>query len=199
MNNIKYTSTIKKTPYKYFIAKIIANLINNKMDRNEVYYECFDNNLVEIDSLQRRREVTNVIYDRLVLLDKYLLNEFINGDVVTSKFILVYATAKKDSLFFDFLFDIYREALLSSKHYISLDDFDLFFESKKESSEIVKNWSHHTIDQLAKGYRNILVESGLGHRDKRNIIVKKVLVHPDVIEHIKMIKDDVYLKAILGV
>jgi len=195
----KYTSTIKKTPYKYFIAKKIAKLINNKLDRNEVYHECFDNNLVEIDSPQRRREVTNVIYDRLVLLDKYLLSEFINADVVTSKFILVYATAKNDQLFFEFLFEVYREALLNQKKYISLDDFDLFFESKKEISKKVNRWSHHTIDQLAKGYRNILVDSGLGYRERRNIVVNNVMVHPDVIKHIKMVKDEVYLKAILGV
>lgn len=199
VNNRKYVSAIKKTPYKYFIAKKIANLIYAGLDRNEVYYECFNNNIVEIDSLQRRREVTNVIYERLILLDKYLLNQFINGDIVTSKFLLVYATAKNDLLFSEFLFEVYREALLNEKQYISFDDFDLFFKTKSENNTTVKKWSHNTIDQLGKGYRNILVESGLGKREKKNILVRKVLIHPDVIEHLKLIKDDFYLKAILGV
>ncbi len=199
MDNQKYTSAIKKTPYKYYIAKKIADLIYKGLDRIEVYNECFSNNLIQVDSLERRREVTNVIYDRLILLDKYLLEQFLYGDIVTSKFILVYATAKSDSLFLDFLFEVYREALLNEKQYISLDDFDLFFLGKKENNYTVNSWGAYTIDQLGKGYRNILVESGLGKREKRNILVHKILIHPEVINHLKLIKDEIYLKAILGV
>lgn len=199
MDNQKYTSAIKKTPYKYYIAKKIADLIYKGLDRIEVYNECFSNNLIQVDSLERRREVTNVIYDRLILLDKYLLEQFLYGDIVTSKFILVYATAKSDSLFLDFLFEVYREALLNEKQYISLDDFDLFFLGKKENNSTVNSWGVYTIDQLGKGYRNILVESGLGKREKRNILVHKILIHPEVINHLKLIKDEIYLKAILGV
>ena len=199
MDNHKHTSVIKKTPYKYYIAKKIANLIYKGLDRIEIYNECFNNNLIQVDSLERRREVTNVIYDRLILLDKYLLEQFLYGDIVTSKFILVYATAKSDSLFLDFLFEVYREALLNEKQYISLDDFDLFFLGKKENNSTVKGWGVYTIDQLGKGYRNILVESGLGKRDKRNILVNKILIHPEVVNHLKLIKDEVYLKAIFGV
>lgn len=199
MDNQKYTSAIKKTPYKYYIAKKIADLIYKGLDRIEVYNECFSNNLIQVDSLERRREVTNVIYDRLILLDKYLLEQFLYGDIVTSKFILVYATAKSDSLFLDFLFEVYREALLNEKQYISLDDFDLFFLGKKENNSTVNSWGAYTIDQLGRGYRNILVESGLGKREKRNILVHKILIHPEVINHLKLIKDEIYLKAILGV
>ena len=103
------------------------------LDRNEVYNECYNNNYIEIDSIERRREVTNVIYERLVKLDQFLLDYFVNGDVETSKFILVYAIAKTDSLFLDFLFEVYREALVGRKDYITVDDFDNFFEIKKEN------------------------------------------------------------------
>jgi len=37
MDNQKHTSAIKKTPYKYYIAKKIANLIYKGLDRIEVY------------------------------------------------------------------------------------------------------------------------------------------------------------------
>lgn len=199
MNKKPYSSAIKKTPFKYTISKKIAKLMIDGLDRNEVYKICFDENYVEIDSLQRRREVTNVIYERLSELDNYLLCVFYSGDVTTSKFILVYAIAKNDSLFFDFMFEIYRDALLGEKKYISVDDFIQFFESKKETNKIVSGWGNFTIDQLSKGYRNILVESGLGHRIKRNIYVDKALIHPEVEEHIKLIKDSEFIQALLGV
>lgn len=198
MNKKTYSSAIKKTPYKYYISKTIAKLILKGYDRNEVFFECFNNNEVQIDSLERRREVTNVVYERLLNLDRYLLEEFVNADVSTSKFILVYAIAKTDQLFFDFLYELYREALLGVKKYISIDDFDLFFKSKKETDPTVKSWGDYTIDQLGKGYRNILVESSLGRREKKNIYVVKPIVHPDVVEHLNKINETPYLKALLG-
>lgn len=198
MNKKPYSSAIKKTPFKYTVSKKIAKLILNGLDRTEVFNKCFDENYIEIDSVERRREITNVVYERLVGLDKYLLSMFYNGDISTSKFILVYAIAKSDSLFFDFMFEVYRDALLSEKKYISIDDFNNFFRVKSESDPIVSKWGHFTFDQLSKGYRNILVESGLGHRVKRNIVVDKAMVHPDVEDHIKLIRDKEFLQALLG-
>lgn len=198
MNKKPYSSAIKKTPFKYTIAKKVAKLILDGLDRNEVFDKCYNDNYIEIDSIQRRKEITNVVYDRLIQLDKYLLHQFYDGDVITSKFILVYAIAKSDSLFFDFLFEVYRDALLSDKKYISIDDFETFFEAKKESDAIVSTWGHFTIEQLAKGYRNILVESGIGYRVKRNIAVEKAMIHPDVEEHIRLMNDKEYLQALLG-
>jgi len=198
MNKKTYSSAIKKTPYNYLISKKIAKLILKGMDRNEVYHECYDKNILQIDSLQRRREVTNVIYERLLMLDSYLLEEFIHADIATSKFLLVYSITKADILFFDFMYEVYRESLLSQKEFISLDDFENFFLSKKESNATVNKWGHFTLDCLAKGYRNILVESGIGKRVKRNIVSYKIMIHPDVKDHIEVIGDYDYLKAILG-
>lgn len=69
---------------------------------------------------------------------------------------------------------------------------------KKENDPIVAKWGTYTTSQLAKGYRTILVDSGLGKREKRNIKVTRVMIHPVVEEHLKMLGDTEYLKALLG-
>ena len=199
MNKKPYSSAIKKTPFKYPIAKKISKLMLDGLDYDELYNKCFDENYVEIESLERRREVTNVLYNRLCSLDDFLLSEFYNGDVTTSKFILVYAIAKTDSLFFDFLFEKYRDALLNpERHYLSIDDFDEFFESKKQVDLIVSKWGKFTLECLTKGYRNILVDSGMGRRERKTIVVERMMIHPTVEEHIELIGDKDYLKAMLG-
>jgi hypothetical protein len=199
LNRKPYSSAIKKTPYKYAISKKIAELILKRMDKNEVFNECYNNNYINVESTDRRREITNVIYGRLISIDDTLLRAFFEGDLETSKFILVYAIAKTDSLFFDFMFEVYRDALLGNKNYISIDDFENFFIAKKEYDEIVSSWSQCTISDLTQGYRNILVDSGLGIRVKRNIKAIKPLIHPQIFEHIKNIGDGEYLMALLGV
>lgn len=198
MNRKPYSSAIKKTPFKYPIAKKIAKLMLDGLDRKEVYTECFDNNKIEIDSPDRRREITNVIYGRLTVLDEFLLSQFYNADVSTSKFILVYAITKTDTLFYDFMMEIYREALLGEKNYLSIDDFDQFFETKKQTDLIVSKWGEHTLRCMKKGYRNILVDSGLGVRERRNIVVERVMIHPAVEEHITEIGDGEFLQVMLG-
>ena len=93
MNKKPYSSAIKKTPYKYPIAKKIGGLMLDGLDYDEVFRRCFSDNYIEIESEQRRREITNVLYNQLSCLDEYLLSFFYKGDVATSKFILVYAIA----------------------------------------------------------------------------------------------------------
>ena len=198
MNRKSYSSAIKKTPFKYPIAKKIAKLMLDGLDREEIYKECFENNYIEIESLDRRREITNVLYGRLIALDPFLLSQFYNGDVATSKFILAYAIAKTDTLFFDFMMEIYRKALLGDKNYLSIDDFDQFFETKKRSDLIVAKWGEHTLQCMTKGYRNILVDSGLGVRERRNIVVERMMIHPSVEEHIIEIGDEEFLQVMLG-
>lgn len=198
MNKKPYSSAIKKTAFKYSFSKQIAQMMRNGMDRNEVFNECFNRNAIGIDSKQRRREVTNVIYERLSRLDEFLLEQFVLGDVETSKFILVYAIACNDSLFFDFTFEVYRDALLGTKDYISTDDLDIFFKTKRETDLIVRGWSEKTIEDLSCGYRNILVESGMGVRIKKNIKAVRMLVHPAVEEHLKLCEKSEYLQALLG-
>ncbi|MCR5727511.1 MAG: DUF1819 family protein [Lachnospiraceae bacterium] len=199
MNRKTYSSAIKKTPFKYPIAKKIAKLMLDGLDYDEIYDRCFNGNYVEIESAERRREVTNVLYNRLSSLDGFLLKEFYNGDVATSKFILVYAIAKTDTLFFDFLFEKYRDALVNpERNYLSIDDFDRFFEAKSQTDLIVAKWGKFTLECLTKGYRNILVESGLGRRERKNIIAEKMMIHPAVEEHIELIGDKDCLKAMLG-
>ena len=101
--------------------------------RQEVFDECYVRNYIEVESIDRRKEISNVIYSRLINIDEFLLKQFYEGDVETSKFILVYAIAKSDMLFFDFMFEIYREALVGNKDYISIDDFDNFFAADRKS------------------------------------------------------------------
>ena len=199
MNKKPYSSIIKKVTFRYSEAKRIAKLMLEGKDRTEIASLCIDENYIQIDSAPRRREITNVVYERLCSLDDFLLSAFLSSDVATSKFILIYATAKTDRLFFEFLFEMYREALLNSNHnYLSIDDFDSYFAAKKQSDIVVAKWVDETLRCLKKGYRNILVESGLGKRERKNIVVQRIMIHPAVEEHIRLVGDTDFLKATLG-
>ena len=199
MNKKVYSSAIKKTPFEYLPSKIIAKMIQNGLLYEEAFDKCVNQNELNVVSDERRKEIFNVCYDRLVNLDNTLLKEFIDGIISTSKFILVYAIASNDPLFLEFLLIQYRDTLLGNKKYISISDFDDFFNLMKEKNAVVAKWTDTTLKQLAGGYRNILVESGLGERIKKNIYSRNVIVSPNVIKRIENIGDKAFLQAVLGV
>ena len=87
---------------------------------------------------------------------------------------------------------------MSEKNYLSIDDFDQFFETKKQTDLIVAKWGDFTLQCMTKGFRNILVDSGLGVRERRNIVVERMMIHPSVEEHIIEIGDKVFLQVMLG-
>lgn len=198
MNKKVYSSVIKKTPFEYLPSKIIAKMIQNGLLYEEAFDRCVNQNELNVVSDERRKEIFNVCYDRLVNLDNTLLKEFIDGSISTSKFILVYAIASNDPLFLEFLLIQYRDTLLGNKKYISISDFDDFFNLMKEKNAVVAKWTNTTLKQLAGGYRNILVESGLGERIKKNIYSRNVIVSPNVIKRIENIGDKAFLQAVLG-
>lgn len=198
MNKSKTVSTIKKNPLNYLKSKMVAEMVYKGMDKNQIFNECFNENRIDIKSLERRREITNEIYRRISNLDSYLIKEFLEQDIITSKLILIYAIAKTDDLLFEFLVEVYRNTILGDKQYISMDDFDRFFQAKKETDLVVSKWSTTTIEQLAKGYRKLLIDASLGVRNIKNIYVTKPMIHPSVMKHIEKIGDYKYLQAILG-
>lgn len=199
MNKKGYSSSIKKTPFEYIPSKIIAKMINQGISYDVAYERCVVNNELNVVSDERRREIFNVVFERLIRLDSILLKEFIESSIATSKFILVYAIADNDPLFMEFLLLQYREALMGTKNYISISDFDDFFATLKEKNITVAKWSDRTLKQIAGGFRNILVESGLGERVKKNIYIKRVIVNPSIVNRIDAIGGKALLQAVLGV
>ncbi len=194
----KIASTIKKNPFNFIKSRQIAKAINLGLDLHEISEKFILKNEIDIKSPIRRREIVFEIYRRIIFLDAFLMKQFIESDINTSKFILIYAVAKRDVLFREFLHESYRVALSSEKKYISMDDFNLFFARKKESSLVVNKWSLTTIGLLAKGYRKMLCDSNLGTRKLKNILVNKLIIHPAVYKHIKDQGDYNFLQAILG-
>ncbi len=87
---------------------------------------------------------------------------------------------------------------MGERNYLTMDDYENFFAAKKENDIIVAKWGKFTLQSLTRGYRNILVDSGLGIRERKTIKVSKMMIHPAVEEHIASIGDKEHLNAILG-
>ncbi|MDU4950794.1 MULTISPECIES: DUF1819 family protein [Clostridium] len=196
---MEYKSTIKSRPYLYKETKKASSFVNEGLDINDIKEKSLQDNIFQLESEARKKEVASIITARLKGLDRYVIDKIENSNVETSKILVLYAILKTDRLFFEFINEVYKEKILLKDLFIRDKDFSIFFQNKREQSEKVESWSEYTFKKLKQVYIRILFESGLISNQKGNREIKIPIIENEVKDYLYSIGDDVYLNAILGI
>ncbi|KHD13524.1 DUF1819 family protein [Clostridium butyricum] len=196
---MEYKSTIKSRPYLYKETKKATNLINKGLEIKELKNESLVNNIFQVETEARMKELASIIVTRLKELDSYLIQKIESSNIETSKIIVLYAILKNDRLFFEFMNEVYKEKILLKDLYIRDKDFGVFFQNKREQSDKVDSWSEYTFKKLKQVYIRILFESGLiaNQKGEREIVLP--IIDSEVKDYIYKLGDKVYINAILGI
>ncbi len=196
---MEYKSTIKSRPYLYKETKKVSSLINEGLDVSGIKEKSLQDNIFQLESEARKREVASIITARLKDLDKQIIYNIENSNIETSKILVLYAILKNDRLFFEFINEVYKEKILLKDLFIKDKDFNVFFQNKREQSEKVASWSEYTFKKLKQVYIRILFESGLIVNQKGDREIKIPIIESEVKDYLYSIGDGVYLNAILGI
>lgn len=196
---MEYKSTIKSRPYLYKETKKASSLINKGIKVDEIKEKSLEDNIFQLESEARKKEVASIITARLKALDKQIIYNIENSNVETSKILVLYAILKTDRLFFEFINEIYKEKILLKDLFIRDKDFGVFFQNKREQSEKVASWSEYTFKKLKQVYIRILFESGLIVNQKGDRGIKVPIIESEVKDYLYSIGDNVYINAILGI
>lgn len=196
---VEYKSTIKSRPYLYKETRKAASLVNNGLQIDDLKNESLKNNIFQVDTETRMKELASIITVRLKELDEYLIQKIESSNIETSKIIVLYAILKHDRLFFEFMNEIYKEKILLKDLYLRDKDFNTFFQNKREQSDKVNSWSEYTFKKLKQVYIRILFESGLiaNQKGDREIVIP--IINDEVKDYIYKIGNKIYINAILGI
>ncbi len=195
---MEYKSTIKSRPYLYKETKKVATLTKQGVHIDEIRNKSVEDNIFQLESEARKKEVASIIVTRLKDLDKFIIDKISEGNVETSKILVLYAIIKTDRLFFEFMNEIYKEKLLLRDLFLRDKDFNTFFQSKREQSEKVASWTEYTFKKLKQVYVRILFECGLIENQKGDRKIKTPILESEVKEYLYKIGDKTYINAILG-
>lgn len=196
---MEYKSTIKSRPYLYKETKKASSLVNEGLDVNDIKEKSLQDNIFQLESEARKKEVASIITARLKDLDKQIIYSIENSNVETSKVLVLYAILKTDRLFFEFINEVYKEKILLKDLFIKDKDFNVFFQNKREQSQKVASWSEYTFKKLKQVYIRILFESGLIANQKGDREIKIPIIENEVKDYLYGIGDGFYLNAILGI
>ncbi|URZ01944.1 DUF1819 family protein [Clostridium felsineum] len=195
---MEYKSTIKSRPYLYKETKKAAILLNSGLKINELKVTAVEENIFQVESEARMKELASIITTRLKELDAYLIDKIENSNIETSKIIVLYAIIKNDRLFFEFMNEVYKEKLLLRDLFIKDKDFNMFFQSKRQQSEKVNSWTEYTFKKLKQVYIRILFECGLIENQRGDRKIKTPILESEVKEYIYKIGDKAYINVIVG-
>lgn len=196
---LEYKSTIKSRPYLYKETKKTASLVNKGLQIKDLKNESLENNIFQVETETRMKELASIIGTRLKELDSYLIQKIESSNIETSKLIVLYAILKNDRLFFEFMNEVYKEKIILKDLFIRDKDFGVFFQNKREQSDKVDSWSEYTFKKLKQVYIRILFESGLiaNQKGDRQIVIP--IINSEVKDYIYKLGDKVYINAILGI
>ncbi|SUY48142.1 Putative inner membrane protein (DUF1819) [Clostridium putrefaciens] len=195
---MEYKSTIKSRPYLYKETKKAASLISKGLKAEGIKNKSLEDNIFQLESETRKKEVASIIVARLKDLDKFIIDKISEGNVETSKILVLYAIIKTDRLFFEFMNEVYKEKLLLRELFLRDKDFNTFFQSKREQSEKVASWTEYTFKKLKQVYVRILFECGLIENQKGDRKIKTPILDSEVKEYLYKIGDKKYINAIVG-
>ena len=157
----KYSSGLVAESFWFIEFKILIKLRYEGKSWDDIKALCLNENLLGISKEYRAKRIFGYLKNRIEVIEDGYLEIFMHTDLQTQKIINILASAKKNRLFFEFLYEVYREKVKLGALELTASDINIFFKNKQEQDEIMSKWTDVTLRRLRSSYMNFLVDAGL--------------------------------------
>ncbi|WP_187146475.1 DUF1819 family protein [Methanobrevibacter smithii] len=152
----------------YLETKNTAEYLAEDISKKELMELSLTENIYQVDSERRARELTNVCYRRLNGFSNDLLIYLSTCDQNSGKLLVLISILRNDKLFFEFMHEVFREHIILGNYTIKDSDLDIFFMNKSNQSEVIENWKDTTLRKVKTNYKNFLIEADLLEKEEGN-------------------------------
>lgn len=175
-----------------------AELVLEGKDKNGIKELAVQENIYQVKTKDRAIRIASKTFNRLASLPGNLVNLIAKGDIGTVKLIILISIMKTDLLFFEFVHEVHRQAIILGEDKISDRAINTFFDTKKAQSEVVARWSESAIKKLKQCYTRMLFEAAV----LNSATGEKLIIVPPVDYKLRKLLEDnnlkTYLNAITG-
>lgn len=178
--------------------KKIVQMIAAGKTEEEIKSECLENNLFGAVKEYRAKRMYGYLINRANMLDDDLVQLFMKGDLATQKVINLIAILRGDRLFFEFVYEVYREKALLGQDIIEDSDINIFFTRKGKQSEVVEGWNDSTKKHLRSNYVTCLADANLLQIVKKIRKITTPILDSQLIRYLEQCGDHALLVAISG-
>lgn len=198
MVNEAYSAGLMSQSFWFIEFKKVIVLRSQGKTEPEIKSLCLEQNLFGAAKAERARRMYGYIINRAKTLDKTMIDLFVTSDLSTQKLINLVAILRIDRLFFEFVYEVYRDKVKLGVQEISMNDVSIFFKNKEVQSPDVAVWKDTTIRKLGNCYLNFMTDANL-----LTVVNKGKRVTPPIVDvalerYLAATGENSLLKAIAG-
>ena len=199
MKRKEYSAGMVKLSFWFAEFRKVIELLSSGKTLPEIKQMNVQENIFSAPTQARAIQIFNTVSTRVKGLDSSFYAVFAKSDISTRKFIALIAVMRTDSLFFDFVYEVYREKLILGIDELADSDVGIFFKNKQLQSEKVAKWTDYTLKRLGTCYKTMLMESGLIDQGTGTRKILKPILDKDLEECLKINGMETTLRALTGV
>lgn len=199
MERKEYSAGMTKLSFWFSEFRKVIQLLNSGKTMEEIKVLNIEENIFGAPTLDRAVRMFNTISARIQSFDESFYKLFESSDVGTQKIITLIAIMNVDSLFFDFVYEVYREKLIIGSNKLGDLDIRIFFKDKQIQDEKVAGWTDETLKRLGRCYKTMLMEAGVTDRASGDRELLKPILDIALENCLKDHGMDLFVRALTGV
>lgn len=194
-----YSAGLVSQSFWFIEFKKVIKLISDGKEQGEIKTLCMEENLFGAVNTYRAKRIAGYLTNRAAALDAREVRLFVESDLATQKLLNLIAILRTDRLFFEFLFEVYREKVILGISTLEDSDANIFFKNKERQSSVVDGWKESTKSHLRQCYFNYMVDANLLTLDGKTRRITPPILDIALERYLEAKGDGVLIKAITGV
>ena len=196
MNRKPYSAGAVKFAFWFPEFRKEIAMISKGLSLDEIKTACLEHNVFNASTATM---IYQTVTARIQELDASIYPLFQQSDLATQKLINLTAIMMHESLFFDFMYEVFKEKILIGTNELSDKDIRIFFRDKQLQDSKAATWTDQTLQRLGRTYKSYLLGAGLSDRGQKTRKLFKPILDPAfetwlVQQHLEPI-----IKALTGV
>lgn len=194
-----YSAGLMSQSFWFLEFKKVVRLRQEGLSYDEIKKKCVEENLFGAAKEYRALRMAGYIITRIKTMDDTLIELFCSSDLATQKIINLITILRTDRLFFEFVYEVYREKVILGIECIEDADVNVFFTRKETQSELIAGWKESTKKHLRSCYLNFMTDANL-----LTVVEKKRIITPPIMDvalerYLKAMGEEAMVKALTGV
>lgn len=154
-----YNGGLTREQFLFYEMRIVANLVNQGLSRDEIAKKIYDENLFQFPTERAINLITRCCFRRLDALESdVLIEQLATASIDVAKQITLYAMMKQNRIVWDFMITVIAEKYRTQDFSFSKKDLNLFFLRLQEQNDDIAKWTDGTINKIKQVLLKTLVE-----------------------------------------
>ena len=161
MQRKEYSAGAVKHSFWFNEFRTIIDILSSGKIKSDIKELVKNENIFSASTPARSKQIFSTVSMRVSGLSDNYYDLFNRSTIETQKLIVLISIMNTDSLFFDFMNEVYRERLITGDTVLTDMDIRVFFLNKQRENEKAAAWTDETIARLQKSYKVWLSDAGL--------------------------------------